>query len=136
VANTAAAPHRVELIWHGAGQLYGINTPLQGVLSAYPVPMQQPKLVILGDSQQGTWIDYGGAHMGLEIAQRLGMSDKYVGSHVGGTGWDVDNTSTTPNGLKWSDSRRIADVIAQNLMYWSSLAVKTTPVPTAALPPR
>jgi|GEM_PF-997769 len=114
-ANTVTAPRRVELIWHGSGQkLYGINTPLQGVLSAYPVPVQQPKLVILGDSQQGTYLDYGGAHMGLEIAHRLGMADKYVGSHIGGTGWNVNNTTTTPNGLKWSDSRRIADVIAQN----------------------
>ena len=114
-SNSAAAPHRVELIWHGSGQkFYGINVTETGVLAPYAVPPQQPKLMILGDSQQATYLDYGGAQMGLEIAQRLGLSDKYEGSHVGGTGWDKDNTSTSPNGLRWSDSRRIADIIARS----------------------
>lgn len=112
-ANSAAKSHTVELIWHGDGQkLYGINTPTLGALRPFPTPIRQPKLVILGDSQQATYLDYGGAQMGLEIAQRLAMADKYVGSHVGGTGWETNNTSVTPNGLKWSDSRRVADVIA------------------------
>lgn len=116
---------RIELIWHGSGQkIFGINVDSQSTVLPYPVPTAQPKIAFIGDSiTNGTYLDYAGAHMGLSIAQRLGLADRAEINAVGGTGWATVNTSVSPNGPMWSDAQRVADFIALNAdiyVWWGS----------------
>lgn len=121
----ARKPRRIELIWHGSGQkFYGVNVDNQSSVLVYPTPTWQPKIAFIGDSiTNGTYLDYAGGHMGMSIAQRLGLADKAEINAIGGTGWATVNTSVTPNGPAWSDAKRVADFIALNAdiyVWWGS----------------
>lgn len=116
---------RMELIWHGSGQkFYGINVDNQSTVLPYPVPYLAPKIAFIGDSiTNGTYLDYAGAHMGLSIAQHLGLADRAEINAIGGTGWATVNTTVTPNGPAWNDAKRIADFIALGAdiyVWWGS----------------
>lgn len=116
---------RIELIWHGSGQkFYGINVDSQSTVLPYPVNALMPKFAFIGDSiTNGTYLDYPGAHIGLSIAQHLGVADRAEINAIGGTGWATVNTTITPNGPAWNDARRVADFIALDAdvyVWWGS----------------
>lgn len=102
-------PRNIEVIWTGGGKCFGIVTTANDLIFHYKTSPLEPKLVVVGDSQsQGTYLDYVGGHLAYTIAQKLGMTDNFVLSAQGGTGWNKDNIPA----LRWSSSQRIADLIA------------------------
>jgi hypothetical protein len=116
---------RIELIWHGSGQkFHGINVDSQSTVLPYPVPDLAMKVAFIGDSiANGTYLDYAGAHLGLSIAQHMGLADRAEVNAIGGTGWATVNTSVSPNGPAWNDAKRVADFIALDAdvyVWWGS----------------
>lgn len=106
--HTTRRMRRIEVIYHGISFLGAVVTTSDHVIN-YTASTNVPKLVVIGDSiMAGTYLAYGGAHIGATIAQKLGMWDNLVISAQGGTGWNT----TSGTSLKWSDSRRIADFSA------------------------
>lgn len=114
-SHTTRKMRKIEIIWHGPStKIYGVNVDAPSQVLPWPVPADMPKICFIGDSLTwGTYLDYAGAHMGLTIAQKLGLHDKASMNAIGGTGWNVVNTVPTPNGPKWSDALRVADFIAE-----------------------
>ncbi|MFG1262371.1 SGNH/GDSL hydrolase family protein [Xanthobacter aminoxidans] len=78
-------------------------------LLPYRLPAGQPKVVFVGDSIcAGTYALYWGNTPASIAAKMLGLWDRHVVLAQGGTGWNTDNGTA----LRWSDARRIADVVA------------------------
>lgn len=100
---------RVRVIWTGYIQFAGVNVAASDNVLPWPVSPRVPRMMVVGDSQQDTFVDYAGGQMGYSIAQHLGLADAVTISSYGGTGY----LSTNGIGLNWTDARRIADIIRQ-----------------------
>lgn len=99
---------RIELIYQGPAIFMGVVTTTQDVVLPWPDDFKnKPKLCVIGDSIQiGTYLAYGGAHIGCSIAQSLGLWDGLVINGIGGTGF------ITGGSTAWSSPSRISDFIA------------------------
>jgi len=99
---------RVELVWHGGLELRGLVLPTGYKIYEDPIPVDMPKICVIGDSiQAGTYLGYAGGHIGLRIAQMLGLCDQALITAQGSTGWNV----TVSNAAAWSHPNRVQDFI-------------------------
>ena len=102
---------RIELVWHGGLELKGIVVPSGYKIYADPVPTDMPKLCVVGDSiMAGTYLGYAGGHIGLRVAQMLGLYDQVMISAQGSTGWN----QLSGNAAAWSHANRVQDFIDAN----------------------
>lgn len=98
-----------ELIYQSPCVFMGIVLPSTGTILPYLANTKIPKLAVIGDSITiGTYLAYGGAHIGCSIAQKLGLWDNLIISGAGGTGWNQANGTAAA----WSHANRIADFIS------------------------
>ncbi len=65
---------RIELISDGQSPITGINLRATDRALPWPVSPRVPRLLVLGDSQQNTYIDYASGGMAATIAQKLGLT--------------------------------------------------------------
>lgn len=98
----------IELIYHEPCTFMGIVTKTDDSILPWTANSRLPKLSIIGDSITiGTYLEYGGSHIGATMAQMLGLWDNAIISGIGGTGW---NAGATP----WSHENRVQDFIDYN----------------------
>jgi hypothetical protein len=106
--HTTRKMRTIELIYSQPAVFLGLVTLANDVVVPYRVTSNSPKVAFVGDSiTNGTYLQYGGAHIGSSIAQKLGWWDKHIISGIGGTGW---NAGSTP----WSHANRVQDYINYN----------------------
>lgn len=109
--HTSRKMRKLEMYIKGGVRFRGINVDTNSIVLPWDIPKHLPRLVVCGDSQSaGTYLKSAFGNMATRIAHRLGLGDSYAISAQGGTGWNTNNG----NNLKWSDPRRIADLIALN----------------------
>jgi len=98
----------IELIYHEPVTFMGIVTRAEDSILPFVANSRLPKLSVIGDSITiGTYLEYGGSHIGATMAQILGLWDNAIISGIGGTGW---NAGATP----WSHANRIQDFLDYN----------------------
>jgi len=98
-----------ELIYSAPAVFLGIVTPTTAQILPYLANTKTPKLAVIGDSITiGTYLAYGGSHIGCTMAQKLGLWDNLIISGAGGTGWNQANGTAAA----WSHANRIADFIS------------------------
>lgn len=99
---------KIEIIYSSPADFIGIVGTTIDTFLPYPsTAIKQPRLCVIGDSIQiGTYLGYGGSHIGCSLAQSLGLWDKLVINGIGGTGW------ITGGVVAWSSPSRVADFIA------------------------
>lgn len=101
----------IELIYSEPAYFVGIVLPSAAtnwVVTKYKANPLAPRFAFIGDSITiGTYIQYGAAHMGASIAQRLNVWDKMIISGNGGTGWSTTN-GTSAN---WAHANRLQDYL-------------------------
>lgn len=99
---------KIELIYSSPAVFLGIvGTSSDIFLPWEDDAVHRPSLCVIGDSIQiGTYLAYGGGHIGASLAQHLGLWDKLVINGIGGTGW------ITGGNTAWSSEQRVDDFIA------------------------
>lgn len=106
--HTTRKMRKFEIIYSTPADFIGlVGTNIDTFLPYPEVGSTQPRLVVIGDSIQiGTYLGYGGSHIGCSLAQSLGLWDKMAVNGIGGTGWITGGTAA------WSSPSRVADFIA------------------------
>lgn len=98
----------IELIYSQPTVFVGLVMGGNDAFLPYPIPPTAPKVAFIGDSiTDGTYLQYGAAHLGSTIAQKLGWWDQHIISGIGGTGWNA-------GGTPWSHANRVQDYIDYN----------------------
>lgn len=101
----------IELIYTEPAYFVGIvfaSAATNWVMTKYRANPLAPRFAFVGDSITiGTYIQYGGAHMGCSIAQRLNVWDKMIISGNGGTGWATQNGTA----CAWNNAYRLQDYL-------------------------
>jgi len=105
---TTKKMREIELVYHEPCTFMGIVTRADDTILPCVANSRLPKMAIIGDSITiGTYLEYGGSHIGATMAQILGLWDNCIISGIGGTGW---NAGATP----WSHANRVQDFIDYN----------------------